>query len=482
MMSVRIRTAAAAIATVLACAAFSQVKPDSPVKTVRFSGTISEYAGPLGNQVLRLKAEGLDFTATTDAQGHFLFPALAPNRTYQLLVGDSPKVIMGIEVKGVDLELHIGTDLNRPVGVWGRAVDYNGAAAQNQTVTLSGTASQEWTTQTDQYGAFKFPSVPENQHYGLRIAGPELSPVMLDVIAEDRNIDLGTVVLQPTTPFVSLAPPVAAPQAPVQVKGVRIYGRITNADGVPMADRVLWFGNQANGSAFLRTDRNGVFVFPALRQNDYAISLLPDQQIPLPMGKAVKVLATIETSDGLDISLGNIALVPPGSKADLTGDLLGPVAVTPLVPRPVKPPAKLAAVGALFVGTRGATVIHDDGKVVPQAKEEEQVGCSSPRIADDRSAVGWLVDSDFCCTSYPIQRMLVVYRPGKPVLRFTGDGRPIFEWQFVNGAKQVSFYQDFLHGTPRQHYELRDLETGRLVAKWDGELTPRAPAWTQGLK
>jgi hypothetical protein len=29
---------------------------------------------------------------------------------------------------------------------------------------------------------------------------------------------------------------------------------------------------------------------------------------------------------------------------------------------------------------------------------------------------------------------------------------------------------------------LRDVDTGRLVAKWDGEITAKAPGWVQRLK
>ena len=48
-------------------------------------------------------------------------------------------------------------------------------------------------------------------------------------------------------------------------------------------------------------------------------------------------------------------------------------------------------------------------------------------------AVGWLVDSGFCCTSYPIQLMLVVYTPEKPLRHFTGDGG-----QFSDGASLMA--------------------------------------------
>ena len=42
----------------------------------------------------------------------------------------------------------------------------------------------------------------------------------------------------------------------------------------------------------------------------------------------------------------------------------------------------------------------------------------------------------------------------------------------------VAFYQDFLHGTQAQHYELCDVETGRLLETWNGEVSTKAPSWT----
>jgi hypothetical protein len=60
--------------------------------------------------------------------------------------------------------------------------------------------------------------------------------------------------------------------------------------------------------------------------------------------------------------------------------------------------------------------------------------------------------------------------------RFAGGGA-IMGWHFVARGKQVVFYTDFLHGSSAPQYELRDVETGRLIAKWDGGITNKAPRW-----
>jgi len=108
---------------------------------------------------------------------------------------------------------------------------------------------------------------------------------------------------------------------------------------------------------------------------------------------------------------------------------------------------------------------------------EGQVGVESPLISEDRRVVGWLAEYDECCQSYPISLELVVYRPGKPLREFTGDGRGIFEWHLLDEGMQAAFYQDFTHGNSVPHYELRDIETGKLIDQWDGDGDRKSPAW-----
>ena len=159
------------------------------------------------------------------------------------------------------------------------------------------------------------------------------------------------------------------------------------------------------------------------------------------------------------------------------GDISGPVKIRPLT----STGTAASTMAGIFCGAIGATVMRADGSVVRQPKEKEQVGCSHLKISSDKKAAGWLVDSDFCCTSYPLQFMLVVYKPGIPPRHFTGDGRAIFGWTFLGGGRQVAFYQDFPHGVPMGHAELHDVDTDRLTGKWDEDSTPKPPSWAQGL-
>ena len=125
-------------------------------------------------------------------------------------------------------------------------------------------------------------------------------------------------------------------------------------------------------------------------------------------------------------------------------------------------------------------IVHSDGQDVLPTKEKDQVSVASAVVAENRLAAGWLVEYENCCTSYPIPMTLVLYRPGKPLLRI-GNGMMISDWHFDAGGKQVAFSTTTVHGDLAPHYELRDTQTGRLIAKWDGHLNRKSPAWATRL-
>jgi hypothetical protein len=265
---------------------------------------------------------------------------------------------------------------------------------------------------------------------------------------------------------------------------VHVSGRMIDSSGAPLPNQTLNFSNfKITGREEVRTaqtDQDGRFAFSAVSGIPYEFYVTITG-----LQSASKGIGTIEAVGGQDVDLGNIVLKSsPGDERVI--DLVGPIRLGRLSSvadsKASLTSTKTLFIAAIFIGDRGSHVILSDGNIVQPPKEKEQVGCSSPVISEDRRTVGWLVDSDFCCTSYPISLTLVVYKPGKPLRRFQGDGRAIFDWKFVAGGRQVALYQDFLHGTPAQHYELRDTETGRLIDKWDGDLTPKSPEWTRGLR
>jgi len=53
---------------------------------------------------------------------------------------------------------------------------------------------------------------------------------------------------------------------------------------------------------------------------------------------------------------------------------------------------------------------------------------------------------------------------------------------FEAGGRQIAFSTNIVHGDLASHYELRDTQAGRLIDKWDGHLTGKAPAWAKKLR
>jgi hypothetical protein len=143
--------------------------------------------------------------------------------------------------------------------------------------------------------------------------------------------------------------------------------------------------------------------------------------------------------------------------------------------------SKTAAIVKVYAGADGSAHIIDANSnelVVP--KEKDQVSISQAAIAKDQYEAGWLVEVPNAETTYPIPLSLIIYQPGK-IKRF-GDGMMIGKWLFLAEGNQVAFSSNTVHGDFAPHYELRDVQSGRLLGKWDGPLNDKAPRWARSLK
>lgn len=134
-------------------------------------------------------------------------------------------------------------------------------------------------------------------------------------------------------------------------------------------------------------------------------------------------------------------------------------------------------------------VTTDNRDILPSKREfklrgelKKQVAFSHPIISEDKTMVGWLAEYPNCCTSYPIPLELVIYRNGKIVRIFNENELPIWTWKFAAKGTQVGFHQETVHGGGGLHYELREIISGRLIQRYEGEPAPDAPAWVQDLK
>jgi len=136
-------------------------------------------------------------------------------------------------------------------------------------------------------------------------------------------------------------------------------------------------------------------------------------------------------------------------------------------------------------------IIYDDGteivKTLPPLKtgtEKEtvfnSVGFSDVQLAEDRQTLGWAIDVENCCTSYPIPLHVVVFRD-KRVLRIFNPGLMVWDWEFVQGGRQVKIVSGTVHGSDVGDEQLYDLKSGKLLSdSWGGDenaqaITPEAP-------
>jgi hypothetical protein len=119
-------------------------------------------------------------------------------------------------------------------------------------------------------------------------------------------------------------------------------------------------------------------------------------------------------------------------------------------------------------------IVLSNGKEALVQHTQDQTGIEDAKIADDGRTAGWLV-------SYPdpasspaykfedFQGALVIWRDGR-IVRTFDTGPTYWSWAFVHGGDQVAYHSAPLHEGPSSHCELRDVNTGRLLASWDGDL------------
>jgi hypothetical protein len=157
-----------------------------------------------------------------------------------------------------------------------------------------------------------------------------------------------------------------------------------------------------------------------------------------------------------------------------------------LVALPAWPAEHYRAADMQADGRLRLTTTHGAVRWAPSdrnAEPEPQSAFDEPRIAPDGATVGWLAMYPGCCQSYPLPLALVLYRDGHALRSMTGAGMPIWHWRFVHGGRDVAFVQRPSHGAAPDHYELRDIASGRLRAQFDqveDAHTP-LPRWARGV-
>ena len=140
-----------------------------------------------------------------------------------------------------------------------------------------------------------------------------------------------------------------------------------------------------------------------------------------------------------------------------------------------------AEIEKVYIGPDNQVRLLLKGNETSAPKLKDQVSCSSPKLSDDKQTAGWLVQYDNCCNSYPLPLTLVIYRHGSVIQRLR-PGQSIFDWQFLKDGRQVAFWTGPTHGDFVPHFELHDVQSGKMLTEWNGHLDGPHPAWVSGLK
>jgi hypothetical protein len=128
---------------------------------------------------------------------------------------------------------------------------------------------------------------------------------------------------------------------------------------------------------------------------------------------------------------------------------------------------------------QGVEVTTADGATVIVEKDKDQVDIEKVQTGDGGAAIGWLALYLNCCTSYPIPLSLVVLSGGK--VRPIRNELPIWYWAFRNGAREVCYEQETVHGGFGIRYERRDVVSGELLERYEPAAGRRKPAWVIAL-
>jgi len=134
--------------------------------------------------------------------------------------------------------------------------------------------------------------------------------------------------------------------------------------------------------------------------------------------------------------------------------------------------------------TGGLHLVLDSGKEILPPKLPGQVAFSDPAISPDRRTAGWLVMyPDPTITYYEGAQLafkLVIYRNGRVLHAFSTE-QTFWGWEFQDEGKRVAYSTGPTHGGAAECV-LRDVDSGRTVARWRVRPGAEPPVWAQTLQ
>lgn len=127
-------------------------------------------------------------------------------------------------------------------------------------------------------------------------------------------------------------------------------------------------------------------------------------------------------------------------------------------------------------------IVLDSGKDILPEKAPGQTSFDRPLISPDDHTIGWLVNvADPGYGSYfrEVSVELVIYRAGRVLHRFRTE-QTFWDWDFRDAGKQVAYSTGPTHGGAAE-CALRDVESGRIVARWWVKSGSEPPPWAVDL-
>jgi hypothetical protein len=147
-----------------------------------------------------------------------------------------------------------------------------------------------------------------------------------------------------------------------------------------------------------------------------------------------------------------------------------------------------------YIPTGNLSIAYSDGTMVvekvPPARKStanetvfNESGFNDIKISDDKRTIGWSELFENGGTSYPIPEVLVIYRSEKTITHIR-QGQMLWDWTFLDGAKQVVAVWGPTHGSSTGDYQLYDARTGRMLSEFmkdtdDKSQRPDVPAWVR---
>jgi len=132
-----------------------------------------------------------------------------------------------------------------------------------------------------------------------------------------------------------------------------------------------------------------------------------------------------------------------------------------------------------YIGSDGLAHVERNGRDRAISNELGQVAVEDLKVASD--AVGWLVEQNNCCTSYPVATSLVIFAAGRK--RVFYERQMIYDWYFLGNGEQVALSIGPTHAGPIPHFLLYDTHSGRTLQEWWGSQSNEPiPLWATGLR